>query len=43
MRHMDDMEQNKNTAMMTADSAHDDLGTIIPESIHAPVRRSMAI
>lgn len=37
------MEQNKNTAMTITDSAHDDLGGMIPENIHAPVRRSMAI
>ena len=39
MRHSDDTEQNMNTAMMTADSAHDDIGGMIPENIHAPVRR----
>jgi len=39
MRHSDDMEQNKNTAMTITDSAHDDLGGMIPENIPAPVWR----
>tara|TARA_R100000908_G_C3696177_1_gene108505 strand:+ start:23 stop:187 length:165 start_codon:yes stop_codon:yes gene_type:complete len=39
MRHMDDMEQNMNTAMTITDGDHDDLGGMIPENIHALVRR----
>jgi len=33
------LEQNMNTAMMTAGSAHDDLGGMIPENIPALVWR----
>ena len=41
--HIDDMEQNMNTARTTVDERHDDLCTIIPENIPAHVWRSMAI
>ena len=37
--HIDDMEQNVNTARTTADSDHDDLCGMIPENIPAHVRR----
>jgi hypothetical protein len=37
--HIDDMEQNTNTAMMTADGAYDDIGGMIPENIPALVQR----
>jgi hypothetical protein len=33
------LEQNKNTAMMTTDKRHDDLGGMLPENIDAHVRR----
>ena len=37
------MEQNMNTARTITHGDHDDLGGMIPENIHALVRRSMAI
>ena len=41
--HIDDMEQNVNTARTTADGDYDDLCRMIPENIPAHVWRSMAI
>ena len=41
--HIDDMEQNVNTARMTVDERYDDLCGMIPENIPAYVWRSMAI
>ena len=41
--HIDDMEQNMNTAMMIADGDYDDICTIIPENTHAHVWRLQAI
>ena len=35
--HIDDMEQNTNTARTTVDERHDDLGGMIPENINPSV------